>query len=603
MGRRHASDEDFRLVGLDRDPTPGDPDLIRDIVDRYRDIGDAAQTALDILKKDGAISQGRGSAMDKLREKIGDDLPDKLNKTATSYHDAAQAYTDYIPRLQEAQDTFDQAVDQAVTASAKANRTPKTLGENPTDQEKSEARAVQDDIDAGKNDLSAAKSLAEQARQMRESAQSTCSDTLDRAASEAIPERNIFQKIADFFKDFPFVQILLAALIAVVAVFFPVVGALLGGALFVFNQVIASQTGGIKAGDFITGLIGLIPGGSLFKLGGKAIEAFAPGLAAAIKNSPSIPKISSSITKISEAGENNKTLGVVIDLTGGFVENSAIEVAAKAANHDKITAAGVFAGAAAGAGAGVVFKGIVGKIGSARGNPDVQPGKGGQFGDTTEPSIDDSIGKKVSDQVGGIIQEGATVGAKIGVGIAQGGDPNDVAAGEIANSAPKIGVGPIGIAGVGHKIDGIPIKGNIGGGGTTGPATGGHGTHTPAPRPVDPVDVPLPASPSTPTPPLSPTTPTAPAGPGVGPVAHPSDIPLPASPTTPTPPLSPTTPTAPAGPGVGPVAHPSDIPLPASPSTPTPPLSPTTPTAPAGSATDPAANPSDVPLPPSPTTP
>ncbi|WP_329538401.1 hypothetical protein OG568_59960 (plasmid) [Streptomyces sp. NBC_01450] len=523
MGRRHASGEDFHLVGLDRDPTPGDPELIRDIVNRYRDIGDAAQTALGILKKDGTISQGRGSAMDKLREKIGDDLPDKLNKTATSYHDAAQAYTDYIPRLQEAQDTFDRAVDQAIAASAKANQTPTALGENPTDQERSEARAVQDGIDAGKNELSAAKSLARQAQQMRESAQRTCADTLDRAASEAIPERNIFQKIADFFKDFPFVQILLAALIAVVAVFFPVVGALLGAALFVFNQVVASQAGGLKAGDFITGLVGLIPGGSLFKLGGKALEAIAPGAVAAIKNSSALTKINGPISKISETLENNKTLDVVVDLTGGFLGNSAVEAAAKAANHDEITAAGVFAGAAAGAAAGIGFKGVIGKIGSARGNSEVQPGTGGRFGDTTEPSIDDSIGKKISDQVGGVLEEGAAVGAKIGVGVAEGGDPNEVAAGEIANAAPKIGVGPIGIAGVGRKIDGIPIKGSIGGGGTTAPVTGGPGTHTPVPRPVAPADIPLPPSPVSPTtpPPVRPAT------------THPADIPLPASPTTP----------------------------------------------------------------------
>lgn len=34
------------------------------------------------------------------------------------------------------------------------------------------------------------------------------------AADEAIPERNVFQKIADFFKDLPFVEILLGLLVA-----------------------------------------------------------------------------------------------------------------------------------------------------------------------------------------------------------------------------------------------------------------------------------------------------------------------------------------------------------------------------------------------------
>ncbi|MFE9127429.1 putative T7SS-secreted protein [Streptomyces sp. NPDC007148] len=527
MARRHASPEDFQLVGMDSDPTPGDPDLIQGVMQRYRDIGDAAEKALNVLKKDGTISQGRGAAMDQLKEKIGDDLPDKLTKTMTSYHDAAQAYSDYMPRLREAQDTFDRAVDQARSAAPQANQAPKELSANPTDEEKSQARTTQDSIDAGKAELSAAKSLAEQARSMRESAQRQCADVLDRAAKEAIPERNVFQKIADFFKDFPFVQILLAALVAVVAVFFPVVGALLGGALFVFNQVVASQTGGLKAGDFVVGLLGIIPGGSLLKLGGKAVEAIAPAAVAAVKNSGFITKSTGSITKIGESLANSKVIGGVLanpvgkaatEVTGKFLTNSGLEAAAKAANHDKITAAGVFAGAAAGAVAGVAFKGGVGKIGKSRGNPPVEEGKGGRFGDTTAPAAADTVGKRASDQVGGFVEEGATLGTKIGVGVAQGGDPNEVAAGEIANSAPKLGVGPVGKAGLGRAVDGladkIPIKGS--------PRPPAGPVHTPPaaqPTTPDPADVPLPPSPTG-------SRPSSPAP------VNPADVPLPPSPTS-----------------------------------------------------------------------
>ncbi|WP_405914867.1 putative T7SS-secreted protein [Streptomyces sp. NBC_00728] len=452
---------------MDSDPTPGDPELIQGIVKRYQDIGDAAERAFNVVKKDGAISKGSGDAMDQLNSKIGDDLPDKLTKTRTSYHDAAQAYSEYIPRLLEAQGSFDQAVDRARAAVPQANQTPKQLSATPTDDERAQARATQDAIDTGQAELSAARSLAEQARTLRESAQRRCAEVLDRAAEEAIPERNVFQKIGDFFKDFPFVQILLSLLIAVVAVFFPVVGALLGGLLFVFNQVVASQTGGIKVGDFITGLLGIIPGGSLLKLGGRAAEAISPALVSAVKNSGLIKQTTGTIAKIGESLTNNKVVGgflshpvgkTATEVVGKFLGDSAQEALAKAANHDKVTAEGVFAGAAAGAVAGAIFKGAVGAVGKARGNPS------GQFGDTEEPSIGDSLGKQASDQLGSIIEEGATLGAKIGVGIHQGGDPNEVAAGEIANSASKLGVGAIGRAGVGRGInsltDKIPFKGH-----------------------------------------------------------------------------------------------------------------------------------------------
>ncbi|MFJ8493911.1 putative T7SS-secreted protein [Streptomyces sp. NPDC094038] len=595
MARRHASPEDFQLVGMDSDPTPGDPDLIQGVMRRYRDIGDAAEKALNVLKKDGTISQGRGSAMDQLKEKIGDDLPDKLTKTMTSYHDAAQAYSDYMPRLREAQDTFDRAVDQARTAAPRANQTPGELGPNPTDAEKSAARSTQDAIDAGRSELNAAKSLAEQARSMRESAQRQCADVLDRAAQEAIPERNVFQKIADFFKDFPFVQILLAALVAVVAVFFPVVGALLGGALFVFNQVIASQTGGIKAGDFVVGLLGLVPGGALLKLGGKAVQAIAPAAVAAVKNSGFIARSTASITRIGESLTNSKIVSGVLanpvgkvatEVTGGFLANSALEAGAKAANGDKITAAGVFAGAAAGAVAGAAFKGGIGKIGKSRGNPPVEEGKGGRFGDTTEPAAGDTVGKRAADQVGGFVEEGATLGTKIGVGVAQGGDPNEVAAGEIANSAPKLGAGPVGKAGLGRAIDGltdkIPVK--------TGPRPSTGSPHTP---PAAPPAAPPPADAPAGTRPTTPAPVDAPAGahPATPAPVDPANVPVPASPTGP----RPATPVP---------VDPANAPVPPSPTG----SRPTTPApvdAPAGAhpATPAPVDPANVPVPPSPTTP
>ncbi|WP_405577750.1 hypothetical protein [Streptomyces sp. NBC_01190] len=328
MARRHASSQDFALVGMGQDPTPGDPDLIRGVLQRYQDIGDAAEKALNIIKKDGTIAQGRGSAMDQLKAKIGDDLPDKLTKTMNSYHDAARAYTDYIPRLQEAQDTFDKAVDQAESASAKAGQTPPALGDDPTDEERSAARSAQDRIDQGKSELSAAKSLAEQAKTLRETAQRACADVLDRAAGEAIPERNIFQKISDFFKDFPFVQILLGLLIAAVSVFFPVAGLLLGGALFAITQISAIASGNFSLGDFVTGLIGLVPGaGLLGKLGGDAAKG-----AVAAKELGGVAKVGGGSIKegVAASAGSTKSIGPLVKTGGSRAVGDAGETAGKA---------------------------------------------------------------------------------------------------------------------------------------------------------------------------------------------------------------------------------------------------------------------------------
>ena len=377
MARRHATQADFQLVGMSKDPTPGDPQLIQGVLQRYSDVGDAAEKALNVLKKDGAVSTGRGSAMEELRKKIGDDLPDKLTKTATSYHDAASAYRDYIPRLQEAQDTLDRAVEQAQSAAPQANQVPPTLAPDATDADKAAAAKAQDVIDAGKSQLSAAKSLAEQAQSMRQTAQRTCADVLDRAASEAIPERNVFQKISDFFKDFPFVQILLGLLIAVVSVFFPVAGLLLGGALLAITQIAAIASGNFKLGDLLVGLIGLVPGGSVLKLGGGLIKA---GAGAVSKLAPAAAKtVKGSITGIKSSINSSKTIGPLANsgagkfaggAVKGFGEEAGNEAATEALNGDRLDA-----GAILGAGAlGAVGGGLAGRKGGAGGSgPAAQP--------------------------------------------------------------------------------------------------------------------------------------------------------------------------------------------------------------------------------------
>ncbi|MEV7325874.1 hypothetical protein [Streptomyces sp. NPDC093970] len=593
MARRHSSPEDFRLLGMDSDPAPGDPDIILQIVRRYRSIGDDAERALGIVRQDGAISEGAGHAMDALRAKIGDDLPDKLDRTRTSYHDAAQAYSEYVPRLEEAQGLFDQAVDRARAAAPQADQAVRPVGADATEEERARARATQDAVDEGQAEMGAARSLAEQARTLRESAQRRLVQVLDQAADEAIPPRNVFQVIADFFKEFPFFQILLSIAVAVLAVFFPVAAALLGGALFVFNQVVASQTGGIKAGDFVTGLLGIVPGGQLLKVGGRLAEAISPALAASVRNLPLIKRATGSIGDIGRSLTESRLLGgflgtsfgrsfgdAIVDIGKKFALNAGIEAAAKAANHDQLTAAGVLGGAAAGAVGGALAKGLASGAGRIRGVPEVAEGRPGRFGNTTEPVPGDSLGKRVSDQLGSFFEEGASVGAKIGVGVAQGGDPKEVAAGEIANGAAKLATGALGKASSGRGVDSvgalIPLKGHPRPAVTPTPPTTPP-TPPPDPRPVTPPPAdprpvtpppadprpvtPRPADPRPVTPPLPDPRPVTPPPADPRPVTPPPADPRPVTPPAPDPrPVA-----SPGGGGAASAVDPVDVPLPPSP--------------------------------------
>jgi hypothetical protein len=346
-----------------------------------------------------------------LKKKIGDDLPDKLAKTVQSYHDAAQAYRDYIPRLQEAQDTFDRAVDQAQAAAPAANQTPPApAAPDASDEDKAAATKTQDAIDEGKSQLSAAKSLAEQAKAMRQTAQRSCADVLDRAAKEAIPERNIFQKIADFFKDFPFVQILLGLLIAIVSVFFPVAGALLGGALFLIGEIPAIASGNFSLGDLLTGLIGLVPGGALLKAGGGLLKA---GVGAAAKTLGKGAKtIDGPLSGIGSSATKTKAVGGLLDNTAIRTAGSVVKEVGKNAGEETvneavsgqgfdptaIVTAGVLGGVGGGALKGISKKFAPPKNGGLDQNTTARSSGGGGAGPSTtsgssapsRPTLDDA---------------------------------------------------------------------------------------------------------------------------------------------------------------------------------------------------------------------
>jgi len=60
MARRHSRPEDFQLVGMDSDPTPGDPDLIQGVMKRYRDIGDAEVTVDEFRQTLGSVPEEYG---------------------------------------------------------------------------------------------------------------------------------------------------------------------------------------------------------------------------------------------------------------------------------------------------------------------------------------------------------------------------------------------------------------------------------------------------------------------------------------------------------------------------------------------------------------
>lgn len=542
MARRHTSN--FEVLSMAQDPTPGDPDQIRSLADRYRQIGEQAETAARFLKRGGDVEQGRGAAMDALRKQLKS-LPQKLQETADSFSSAADALNTYATQLQDAQSRVDQAMDQAVPVAPTAVQVATALPPDATDEQRAAAQAQQNGIHAAQQTLSVARGLADDARSLREQSSQRATQQLDDAAAKAIPERNIFQKIGDFFKDFPFIKILIDALVAIVAVFAPVVGLILAGGLFLAQTIQQALAGQFKLGNFLVGLAALVPGAALLGLGSKVVAKLAPDVLKGISQSGGfVQKVSGSITKVKDSLASSKAVSVAFSSPGGKIVTGTVgefghkvgeEAAVKSLNHEKITAGNLLSGAAA----GVVFGGGVSAFRGLRGGDF----KGGAFAPppagTTKhetPSLAPDIKGRAVDQGLEQLQNGAEAGAKAGVAVAEGADPNQAVNDEAGNLLPYTGApGKKGL---------IPTKGTPHPGSTT---------H------------------ASPTPPPSPTSPTSPSGSSHTPTPPPSPTSSNGSIHTPTPPPSPTSPTSSSGSSHTP------------PQSPTPPPSPTSPTSTSGS--------------------
>ena len=365
MARRHTSG--FDILGFDSDPTPGDPDVIlNQIIPTYTSLGDDAQSAFDALRGN-AMADGKGKTMDALRKVIGSKYPPKLQQTADSFHGAAQVYRTYAQSLSDAQSQLDKAMDQAQQVAGAAAQTVPPLPADATPEQQGAAKSQQQGIDQANADLTAAKRLGQDAKDLRDQAGHTFNKNLGDVST--VPERSFFQKFLDFFEHNPLIKILIDVAIAITTVFFPVVGLALGAAAFLGTTVLDTiSTGHFDVGSFVAGLAGLALGG--LGVAAKFLPAVAKGFEAANTFGKGIPGIGKLIFESSPnvaakglgdlAKQVGKNFGKGFAIQGGL---SAVTGVAATGINDALTgkkftglqAAEIFAGAAA---AGVIGGGL-----------------------------------------------------------------------------------------------------------------------------------------------------------------------------------------------------------------------------------------------------
>ncbi|MGY4922167.1 hypothetical protein [Streptomyces sp. 900105755] len=143
---------DWNAIGLDSDPTPGDPDQIRTLSTELNHLGSEARrisTAIDAVMNTAGDGVFVGEAADALRGKVNDRLRGHIEDVAQSFESAATALTTWADKLVDLQSRADGALNSG-----------RGLSEDDPDRETYASTARQAGTEHGEGASAAASSIS-----------------------------------------------------------------------------------------------------------------------------------------------------------------------------------------------------------------------------------------------------------------------------------------------------------------------------------------------------------------------------------------------------------------------------------------------------------
>ncbi|MGW0999492.1 putative T7SS-secreted protein, partial [Streptomyces sp. NPDC002523] len=239
---------EWEVLDLREDPTPGDPDVLRNLAAEYQKLSDEAAKAHETISRIKNSELGKGKSMEELR-KVLDDLPGQVAALRDSYETASEAVNSYHPLLKDHQDKaaialangkeaktrLDAAIQTAAAASAHVSSLNSATPPPPDDEQaKASARQALNDansavstanaaVDAAQSDLDAAKQLAREAQGLRESDASTAASSLGHAKDQAVKKKNFWDKLWDTIGS---IFGIISAVLGVISFLIPGLGAI-----------------------------------------------------------------------------------------------------------------------------------------------------------------------------------------------------------------------------------------------------------------------------------------------------------------------------------------------------------------------------------------
>ncbi|MGW6060839.1 DUF6531 domain-containing protein [Streptomyces sp. NPDC055189] len=275
---------DWHVLDLDKDPTPGDPDRVRNLAKNLHDFADDVSKVLRDIKGmagEDAILTWAGKTAESFTAEF-EDAPGKLKKLKKSYEMAGDALSTYWPELERAQALADKALvkgreAQGDLSSAQTRLTSadswvdkagkeadkykddggskdkdvpkpdpdkvKAATRNATSAEKAQT-AAKSDVSAAQSNLDAAKKMAEDARKMREEAAGTAKKKLEEASDAGIQNRKWWEEVGDWVTDnWDTIVAVCKVVVAVLGIIAMIIGGpILGAIVLIAALVVLADT-------------------------------------------------------------------------------------------------------------------------------------------------------------------------------------------------------------------------------------------------------------------------------------------------------------------------------------------------------------------------
>ena len=217
------ADWEWRPLGLDRDPVPGDPARISDEAQHLASVATEITSQVAALRKIAASGDEVGKHADEIRGSA-QDLADQLDKVVGRYQKVSSALNGWIPDLERAQGMSVQALDQAEGPYKQLSQSVVLpSGPNLTPQQQQSVQQYHDSVRKAQGDLAAAQDLLHRATALRDQSGSHSAGLIRQACDDGVKDswwdsfKDWVGSIAWILKDICTVLEIIATVLAIAA--------------------------------------------------------------------------------------------------------------------------------------------------------------------------------------------------------------------------------------------------------------------------------------------------------------------------------------------------------------------------------------------------